>query len=1542
MPPPPLLRVPRDELAERFVQIQSPWRGQEVSVGDSLDSRAGAAADDDGDGIVAYVDEEAAAEAEAEAGAEPVPVVDLLNKRRPPQPQVHEGAVAPAASTEAAAAAELPRPLPPQPAAMPTSVPPPEPAPEPRLEPAPWPAPAPAPAPAAPETTDILRSIQEQQTQMTALQETIVFAAAEQSTQHHQLIEDQLSWFRKQQSMQQNYQDEVVNASRRIVQVEESLGRLEALQAHHDSGSNPQTQAGAAGAIAQRVAQAGAAAQEALAAAVAQDPAQDPAHEPAAAAAAADACTPPAAPVQQQQQPPPPQAYGTRTVDPATFAVIDRIQRRAEDALASASTLSVGAGRATSAAAAAAMSDPSDHYRRVRAAMRAVSADADRAREVALSSAPQDPPTITDIDIMMPPSCWPVGAYAAAAAGQTDTELQLDVSRRISAVANGTSVAQFPVQSIGQAPAPPPPPPQSPPPQHQTVSHGAVVASPRGDPKPPSVVSPPASPPTEGRAAERAPTAAVAGGRSKVVSVHRTKSVVTELGREPGGADKIGVVHLCNTEADWGAGFAKAALAGGDARWLLARQCDEDKVRAAVAGPDRGSSEAHHGQQPAWAARKAERLLGQCGSVDVTPKLCVGNLYGQLTARDKPAIHSLSDALAKFLRQNRPKQVHTYKLGCELLAPGAGAAGGRLDWATEVLPMMERLGQRYKCTFIVWEIGKKKKAGGRHAAAAAAAAAAVTPAVSPATLGTERMQIKPMGRTTIRPGPQTFGRAPARGEGPLQRRGPTARRQKTRAAAATAGPRAAAAAQAAAEESAACLHRPAGRGRVLIVDGSIGPAQTDRFGLPPAVHLAPPPRGGQGGGTFPPPDDQRWGGRGEQAAVAANVQGSIAQQVAEHLVHSNELGSGKDLGGTLEQLATSVMREEVAKLFQTNAPPSSEARATGIDRIDNAAGLSTAWAGRVGGGAAAAAADGGGDEPPAAAAAGFDHRVKDLVLGVIGQNPANLEGLPASLLSTGGFVDGYDGPAEAFPNEPFGPCAITSGAAGRWSLVPPSGYVPRPTRPKKQIKPEVIDAAKGLRHRIRLRWAGAALEDWSEHARLMRLMRFIGRKVFWRVQGRLFRQWKIYTFVENATARTKREAVVAAFRTWRLQVGWQKENARREEIALQFLKRLQNMCIHRAFSRWGETVAAAKTARLSAWDLVFSMLREQLRAAWEVWQENCRMVLLLRSLAFRIRNRGLMMALNTWQEARLLSLAEKKHSRQLGETLIDGMIAEFGAEALAQARAEAQPPPPPELSREININVNWAELLGGAGPLQQPPRPSIGTPRLPQRRKSVGEIDPSVGPGTAAGGDDDGDGPRYAPSNAAELQSDSDYSPRRRRHKSNARLLQSDSDYSEEEYDGAGNQRFRQHGRGGPHGRPGAVPGGGGGGGGSGGYHPGWGVPPPPWAGGPADAAAAAAAASRPPWRPVDKGFYDDGRVQNRSAVRAFLHEQRDLSGDEGSLPSTEWGSEEEFAFIGSAPNADLVDFNFDATVDGAAAAGTSNAAAWGDDSDLSEGEIPR
>ena len=173
---PDKIRVPRSELTERFVQIPSPWRPH---VTESVDAPPATAAPHEaaGDG--------GAAPPATAAPAAAVPVIDLLNRTR-------EGSEVGAASRVSKAPAQ--KPALPQP---PAEVPMPRPSPSPSLPPPPpslehpsrrepWAAsPGDFLPPAA--ATDVLRSIHGQQSQMQALQETIAFAAAEQSAQQTQV-----------------------------------------------------------------------------------------------------------------------------------------------------------------------------------------------------------------------------------------------------------------------------------------------------------------------------------------------------------------------------------------------------------------------------------------------------------------------------------------------------------------------------------------------------------------------------------------------------------------------------------------------------------------------------------------------------------------------------------------------------------------------------------------------------------------------------------------------------------------------------------------------------------------------------------------------------------------------------------------------------------------------------------------------------------------------------------------------------------------------------------------------------------------------------------------------------------------------------------------------------------------------------------------------------------------------------------------------------------------------------------------------------------
>lgn len=382
--------------------------------------------------------------------------------------------------------------------------------------------------------------------------------------------------------------------------------------------------------------------------------------------------------------------------------------------------------------------------------------------------------------------------------------------------------------------------------------------------------------------------------------------------------------------------------------------------------------------------------MGQCSVVDVTPKLCIGNLYAQLSRRDKASVHSLSDALTKFIRQNHPTQIHTYKLGCEMLS----YSGDRLDWSTEVCPMMERLGQRYKCSFIVWETGKSPRL---HREAASGTA---KPGVSP--VGVERMQIMPLGRTTVRPGPQTFGRAPVRPTGGKQQQARSSKASRARPAARqkprqkprqSAKPKPKTTKQGggtAVVATESCMHlRPELGPGVRIVDDSFAETQAARggFGRPAGYYGITNPQNN-------PQNPRQLTDDASGTRVAANVQSSIAQRVADHV--RTELDSGDSMGSAaMEQLATSVMREEVAKLFQL-APSAAGAAAAAA-----AAGNPGVPAPSTLHGVLEATATLGVDE-----SSSFDGRVRDLMLAVIGSNPANLEGLPPSVVS-GGF-EGFD------------------------------------------------------------------------------------------------------------------------------------------------------------------------------------------------------------------------------------------------------------------------------------------------------------------------------------------------------------------------------------------------------------------------------------------------------------------------------------------------------------------------------------------------------
>eukprot|EP01052_Picozoa_sp_SAG31_P024542 SAG31_NODE_2095_length_6455_cov_10.774072_2_plen_1371_part_00 len=1356
---------------------------------------------------------------QVEATGAAVPVVDLLDRNRAHAP-----------GTEGEVVHEL-APEPKVPAPEPTA----------RPEPMTWPAPQSEPAgadtqgsvaaplsqvPASQElpprsdlplaTNQLLNNIQKQQEHLQSLQETMSFAAAEQSAQQQQLLSDQLSWFKSQQ----NYQEEFAKASMRFLEIEQKfLSRLETVQAPptHTTSMEP------TGGIGQ-------------------------ATTDTRAATDVDTVKPGTGDAAQSA---PRAQYGGRAVDKATFEIIDRIQRQADSALASSSTVSASA---TERARTHTIPDHSDHYSSARAAMRAISASADRTREEALSvAAGNSVPAVQEIDIMMPPSCWPVGRAHNASDGFTD--LDLDVSRRISAVANGTNPAPV------------------------TAGLTPNKTSPAGTSASVSPETANAAPPNTMHGAKYKLTDSVTMEsqryNSTTVTVRQTNNIVTELGRDPTGPPKIGIVHLCNTEADWTAGFAKASLDSGDLRWAMAKERDEARVRMALAANVRNESaiQANHERKPAW-ARKGERLMGQCSIAEVSENLVIGNLYAQLTRLDKASLHSLNDALTLFIRQNRPKQIHTYKLGCVLLAH----SGDKLDWATEVYPMMERLAQRYKCSFIVWENTKRAKTK-KYTARGPVVAEPV-----------ERIQITPLGRSTVRPGPQTFGRLPAQRERQQTRkksqRRDTAQQQSSSRTLSQKNRSSRNTKHVPLDKETACLHiKPQRIPGTTIVDDGISAAQVAHFGSSSHTHREKSPA------DIASAVDA-------QTAVSNNVRSAISETVAHNIrtaLQVNEVQGFDE--GKLEDLATTIIRKEVAKLLHGETPNDvnessrraditptigkpnmlvQPARTTDDDVHDDGENYD------------------------------FDWKMRNLVLAVVGQNPANLQGLSPALFTS----DRPDN--DGFPNEPYGPCAVTTGAAGRWTCgwrVKPPLSLPR----KQRIPQNIIDAAKKLRYKVRLRWASAAFDRLREHQHLRASMKKVFRQ--WRSGWKLARQHRqnVENTVIQAVQRLRNMVVSKAFAQWQIQSEAARQH--REQMLKKVVQSLLNFALSNAFDRWHTTYCEVKTAR-RAWDIVFAMFREKLRCYWGLWKQNVQQKS-LGAMRVAMEHRNCIMltsCLQRWSEVALLSMTEKNLAELLGS------VKALAAAKVEQQPAEPQPaepskPQPSEpISQDININVNWAELLQ-----HESLHPRMSTGEISQHA-AWPPVSPARGlkqtSAAAAEMDDSGyTHIRYMPSNAAELQSDSDHNPRQRRYRSNARVLQSDSDYSEEEYDGAG-VRVNRH----PYPRQ---------------YRDRKGMPPTHVFG------THSRLDGRFPWNPVDSDFFSDARVKNRAAVRAHLSEQRELSGDEGSIPSTEWGSEQDWAFISSTPNVDIAEYNFDPKVDSDGNK-LANGELWGETSDLSEGEIPQ
>lgn len=356
----------------------------------------------------------------------------------------------------------------------------------------------------------------------------------------------------------------------------------------------------------------------------------------------------------------------------------------------------------------------------------------------------------------------------------------------------------------------------------------------------------------------------------------------------------------------------------------------------------------------------------------------VVNLYGQQGRRDKPELHHLKSALTKFLRKQKPKEVTLCKLGCELLSH----SGDHLDWATQVRPVLEELGSRYKCKLIVWEQDPGIKKRSKTVRVPTFAAASDDRSSTSGDNDRNEVGISvPTGRKTTRNEAQTYSdgaaiSAPAAAK-------PAAK--KKAAAAAAARP---ASAPAAAMES-------------------------DRT------------------------RDSR--SSGLQAALAEGMADQIRTRLASAMPATARDTGAADSANLLEQLAVKAIRTEVANVLaypsssRRTAPELQQALSRGFGKRPSHGRT------RIGGldnssDSAASFEDEYVRPPTDGEYDSFDNRVRGLVMALL-QDPSRdlMEPMP--------YGD-YAVTSDPFPTAGEGPpTLLSSGAAGAWSLTRPSGQI---------------------------------------------------------------------------------------------------------------------------------------------------------------------------------------------------------------------------------------------------------------------------------------------------------------------------------------------------------------------------------------------------------------------------------------------------------------------------------------------------------------------
>ena len=1212
---------------------------------------------------------------------------------------------------------------------------------------------------AQPSTVQILGSIQNQQREMQLLQATLANAASQQAERQHQLIEQQLAWYRQQQEQQQRQLEQVQQVSQRMLMTESTLAqsKIQSLQAAQerldimvrqpipahaqqrlkpslDDETGPQESVDQA-----RIAPYSPTRPDII------DHAADEAHrtirrmrravgapesnlrdELGVSNSFAGDKSPSKARV----------SFGVDSAEggcsqldmvPTSKLMLD-MGKRVDRALAEASTVTT---RSTQRAAKyissaereeAAAADVSDYYQRVRSLMRAVVG----AAELEGGQVSGDVPATKSSDhasfdavSMMPPSCWPVSAPAEYPpsegewlADATSVQLSLEVQRRISSVANGTSTV----------PVPNPKPKRRPKKQADPVVGRSVQAAAQQQPlavsesatsrhtKPDSGAQTSAAShkssqidPSRNAALvsstehrpnvkssrpvqqqERKPSV-----RESWLTIKRTPSVAAVFRRS---SDEF-IAHLTNVEADWRAGLAASMATGAkpDPRWVAARQADTAAVAAAL------STRRTRRQMAALdssSTTQATSLLGEY-SLASTAGQTVVNLYGQQGRRDKPELHHLKSAMTKFLRQQKPKQVTLYKIGCELLSHSSD----HLDWATQVRPVLEELGARYKCRLTVWDqepVAKRTKrptfASSDQVVHSSAAGYRKAVGISVST-----------GRQTVRQSPQTYSE---------QATGPVRSSRQTSS-----------------KETARTL-----------------------------------PHEGLG--------DKR--SQGMQALVESMAD-QIRTGLASAMPSKLERTGATDSAELLEQLAAKAIRTEVAKLLQRGLGTQE------IHQVDRTRAYGRRSTSQPLGGLDATSdsvtseeeADTGIVSPPADGD-NFESILKGLVMALLADPFRDLlEPLPYNEHSV---------TSDPFPTAgETGPCLLSTGAAGAWSLTRATGQIvidadvverKERARLEKAARKKAAHARKLAALKFFLRLLKKTKQNifsaWADHVhgtkRLEKIARELQEKwdkkrrqtAFETIHGewKQRKEWhgKIKKFMDYWMGKSLR----GCFAAWADHVYTEKRAAAEEENRKQ--AEAARAAAQEAADEARQAAARAERELAEQKDAELRRLKAEMenaekeRAAKLAADKQAKLQAEAAAEATALAAREATLAMQELEAARLAAAsAEAARISALEEQLSKANAARATAAVAAAAAAEKD-----IATKDVRVSINWGDLIEEIGPAG---RASL------RRDQPPDELSPI----------------RFAPSNARDLRDDSDYSPRRRSYKSQARLLQSDSEYSDDE-----------------------------------------------------------------------------------------------------------------------------------------------------------------